>query len=484
MMKISAVAIATTSLAVLLLAPAVSAQSDDQAAASPTVSKVRIVRLSDVKGQVQMDRGVGQGFEPAIANLPIVEKCRVQTGNGVAEIEFEDNSSLRVGPDSEVDFPTLGRMANGGTLSSVRVLKGMAYVSLMKSPANQFNLLFGQENLALPPASHVRLQLEDNEAKLAVLGGDLQIKGSDGLIDVPHKRTITFAMAGSSEPTVAKSVASDPYDTWDKSSDEYHARVATTSAFNSTPYAYGLSDMMYYGDFANIGGCGMMWRPYFASAAWNPYANGAWAYYGGMGYSWVSPYPWGWTPYHFGSWSFCQGAGWGWMPGGGWMGINNAAGFAGLQGPVTVPRMPARPPRTGEPGLMLVNQRPLVRSQANGSDSFVFRKDSAGMGVPRDELGKLKGFSERAQTKGMASTPVYMQAPAMRGASANGRESFGGVASMRRGSAPAPMERGEMGGGRMGGNAGAQVSSPSISSSASAGAHVSAPAGAPAGRGH
>jgi hypothetical protein len=233
--------------------------------------------------------------------------------------------------------------------------------------------------------------------------------------------------------------------------------------------------MMYYGDFADLGGCGMMWRPYFASAAWDPYANGAWAWYGGgMGYSWVSPYPWGWTPYHFGSWSFCSGAGWGWMPGGGWMGINNTAGFAALSGPITVPRMPVHPPRVGEPGFILVNQKPLVRSQVNGSNSFVFRNDSAGLGVPRDELGKLKEFSDRAEAKGTASTPVYMEAPVMHGA--NGRESFAGVASMRRGSAPAGGEREDGGGdGRMSGNSGVQMSTPSAATSASAGAHASAP---------
>ena len=66
-----------------------------------------------------------------------------------------------------------------------------------------------------------------------------------------------------------------------------------------------------------------MWRPYFASAAWDPYSNGVWAWYQGAGYSWVSPYPWGWTPYHFGSWSYCSGAGWGWQPGGSWNGLNN-----------------------------------------------------------------------------------------------------------------------------------------------------------------
>ena len=71
-----------------------------------------------------------------------------------------------------------------------------------------------------------------------------------------------------------------------------------------------------------------MWRPYFASASWNPYGSGLWAWYPSAGYSWVSPYPWGWTPYHYGSWSFCSGTGWGWTPGGSWMGLSNVPGTA------------------------------------------------------------------------------------------------------------------------------------------------------------
>jgi Family of unknown function (DUF6600)/FecR protein len=487
MVKISAAHIAIASLSVLLLVPALTAQSGEEAAQSSAVSKVRIVRLSEVKGEVQMDRGVGRGLEPALTNLPIVENCRLQTGNGVAEVEFEDNSSLRLAPNSAVEFPTLERQANGATVSSVRVTKGMAYVSLMKSPNNEFHLLFGGQNLELPASSHVRLQMEGSEAQLAVLGGAVEIKSSEGLVDVPHKRTVTFALAGSAEPTVARSVEANPLDAWDHNADEYHARLATVSALRSTPYAYGLNDMSYYGDFADAGGCGMMWRPYFASAAWDPYSNGAWAWYGGVGYSWVSPYPWGWTPYHYGSWSYCPGTGWGWMPGGSWMGVNNTAGLSGLKGPIKIPRAPVEPPVRGRPTLLMVNERPLIRSEVGSQSSFVFRKDSAGLGVPRDQLGKLNRFSERAETRGTASMPVYMESPVV----ANGRATFAGEPSMRRGSPPsAEMPRGQMGGERgMSGGSGGRMSSPEMSSPRMSGPSMSsAPSGgaapAPSGHGH
>src|ERR1039458_10262962 len=161
--------IPTTCFTALLLAAMLPAQTHDAAAPSNEVSKVRIVRLSEVKGEVQMDRDTGRGFERAMANLPIVEKNRLQTGTGVAEVEFEDNSTLRLAPDSAVEFPKLERLPGGTTASSVLVLKGMAYVSMMKTPGNEFDLLFGQQMLRLPPASHIRLELGDAEAKIAVL---------------------------------------------------------------------------------------------------------------------------------------------------------------------------------------------------------------------------------------------------------------------------------------------------------------------------
>ncbi len=56
--------VATAAVSLLLLATtALSAQTTDAAATSSGVSKVRIVRLSEVKGQVQLDRNNGRGFE-------------------------------------------------------------------------------------------------------------------------------------------------------------------------------------------------------------------------------------------------------------------------------------------------------------------------------------------------------------------------------------------------------------------------------------
>lgn len=418
----SAISVSAASAFLLLVASALPAQTSDVSPSTVGVSKVRIVRLSEVKGEVKVDMNAGHGFETAMPNLPIVEQMHVQTGTGVAEVEFEDNSTLRLAPDSEVEFPRLELLSSGAKASTVHVLKGMVYVSLVNTPGNDFTLLFGQQKLQLPPSSHVRLEVQPNQAQLAVLEGAVRIDGPSGAVDVPKKKTATFQLADAGQSTVAKSVAPTDYDSWDHEAADYHKRFAALSALSNSPYNYGVSDMSYYGAFSDVGGCGSMWHPYFASASWEPYSNGAWAWYQGAGYSWVSPYPWGWTPYHSGSWAFCPGAGWGWQPGSTWNGLNNAPATLISTKTGLLPTPPAKSPLHGESTLMRVNLRPLSASSLGSEDSFVFRRDSAGLGVPRGTLGNLNKFSERALGHGTASTPTYSPVLTSAGGSLAGRQ--------------------------------------------------------------
>jgi hypothetical protein len=81
-------------------------------------SHARIVRLSDIQGLVQIDKNSGIGFERAFVNLPITEGTKVRAGNtGRAEVEFEDGSSLRLTPNTVVEFAKLGLADSGQRIS-------------------------------------------------------------------------------------------------------------------------------------------------------------------------------------------------------------------------------------------------------------------------------------------------------------------------------------------------------------------------------
>ena len=394
-------------------------------------SKIRIVRLSEVKGEVQLDRQTGKGFEAAMANLPVVEGERLKTGEGVAEVEFEDNSTVRVAQNSLVEFPRLELLPSGAKASSVNVVYGMVYVNLLNTKGNEFTVNTGENKIDLPPDSHIRLQLAKDQVTLAVLHGNAMVEEPSGTTTVGKDKTMTFSLAGQSQPVIAKNVTREPLDSWDQNAVQYHKSFANASSYGNSPYSYGINDMNYYGGFSS--GCGgSYWRPYFASASWNPYGSGAWAYYPSAGYSWVSPYPWGWTPYHYGSWAFCQGIGWGWQPGGTWMGLANNSFVSSPGSGSPLPRPPAHRPIANESTLVPVNLKAIPTSSLGEHDTFVFRKDSAGLGVPRGSLGKLNGFSNQATQHGMASTNIYYNGAQRGEAESAGHSAYSGSASSSR----------------------------------------------------
>src|SRR5947209_16484753 len=86
-------------------------------------SHVRIVRLSYLNGQVDVDRGQGAGYEQALPNMPIVQGLKISTAaDGVAELEFEDGSTFRITPESEIEVRQLELEDSGATFSTVALL--------------------------------------------------------------------------------------------------------------------------------------------------------------------------------------------------------------------------------------------------------------------------------------------------------------------------------------------------------------------------
>ena len=398
------------------------ASSDNASNSSPesssppaTDSQVRIVRLSQVQGAVEIDRNTGEGFQPALLNFPITEGVQLRTGKGLAEVEFEDNSTLRLTPDSQVVFSQLQRRESGATASTVTVEAGTVYVTLARTKGSEFTLACGSRAVRLQPSSHIRLSAETTEAGLAVLGGKIQVEEPVSVLDVGKDKTVVLDRANPGTAAVNKGVAPGAYDTWDKAAADYHGQRVKLSTYGNAPPKYGLNDMRYYGHY--ISECGqLVWRPYFASAAWDPFANGTWVWFPGTGYTWVSPYPWGWTPYHYGGWDYCPDYGWGWRPRGAWNGLRNVPPNARQPrhghrpppggGPPRPPR-PPKPPGPGTPPKAItVNRTPPVVSGLRSPSKFVIEKDSAGLGIPRSVLGNLGHVSQQIQEHGSATAAV------------------------------------------------------------------------------
>ena len=58
-------------------------------------SHVRIVRLSDVQGGVQIDRSTGQGYEKATANMPLIEGMKLAAKADVPGLKMGDSETRK-----------------------------------------------------------------------------------------------------------------------------------------------------------------------------------------------------------------------------------------------------------------------------------------------------------------------------------------------------------------------------------------------------
>jgi hypothetical protein len=441
-------------------------------------SKARIVRLSEVQGTVQIDRIAGEGFSKAFINLPVIEGSRVKTGNdGRAEVEFEDGSTLRLAPGSEVDFVHLALGDNGSKLNTVQLVSGTVYANLhlkkaRENSGDQFALNFDRDSVTIADAAHFRLDLDaPNKATLAVFKGKCSATLPSAQFDVTEKHSATIKFAKSDSPSevsasddsakhdaknaknndvkddkdtfvIAKNFEAEPSDAWDRQQTEYHDRNASTAATASlaSPYAYGISDLNYYGNFMNLPGYGNVWQPFFIGANWSPFQDGGWAFYPGSGYMWVSGYPWGWMPYRYGNWAFANGVGWFWQPG---FAESYYATPRVLNAPASS-KIPT-PPATGQQTVM-VGRGLAANPPAGTMRVLTINPGSAGFGVPRGSIDHLNHIAKKmdrtsrpATVATAAPTTMTSGSPSVFGTSSSGSASSSASSSRMGGPSPAPM---------------------------------------------
>jgi hypothetical protein len=405
------------------------------AASALADSQARIVRLSDVQGSVQMDKNSGSGFERAFVNLPIIQGSQVRTGsNGRVEIEFEDGSSLRLAPNTTVEFSKLTLSDSGKRMSQVNLTEGMAYVNWLGK--DDLALNFSYETISLNHSAHFRVDSSTQAADLAVFNGNVEVEGPAGKLTVEKKRTATFDATDNDKYTLAKKIAEEPFDSWDKESVSYHNQYAKN---NSTPYGYGYSDLNYYGAFSNVPGYGMMWQPYFTGVGWDPFMDGAWGYYPGFGYMFASAYPWGWMPYRYGNWMFVPNFGWMWQPGG-WNSWQSVPRYT----PTTLVRVNAPvPPATGTVKTVVVGRAGTTSAMQPGR--LTVSSGMAGLGVPRGSVRNLNHLNQQVSRTGSAqvqSSPQFSATSPNRGSSASTNRGAGSASSPSRSSmSPAAAPR-------------------------------------------
>ncbi|HKW75166.1 MAG TPA: DUF6600 domain-containing protein [Terriglobales bacterium] len=431
----------------LLLAPLLNAQDYDPG--SDEISHARIVRLSHIEGTAQLDSD--RGYENATENMPLSEGDRMLTrSDGWAEVQFEDGSTMRLAPDTQITFAQLGRNSDGGTVTAIDLDQGEVEFHVKKHDNSDFAVTAGNKEILLNHSSRFRVT-SDNASPLEVVvwKGEVGIRDSASGSDIAVKKNETFTLDAMdlARYDLEKDAASDDLDQWSGQRDEALASYASAAntGYAQSPYQYGLNDLGYYGNYYDVPGYGYLWQPTGVNLGWDPFMNGYWSYCPGVGYTWVSAYPWGWMPYRYGRWIFVNGYGWMWQPGN-WQGwqrtpvlVNRPPGFHPTappantftrNGPMRASTLPARVPKLN-PGVSTApKQASRFETDPDGRGHRVFSNEDSPGAPPVQHAHPLPAIVSRE--------PVPQ--PSQSGPSAGGNQFEG---------RPRPVERTQPGPGRV-----------------------------------
>lgn len=303
-------------------------------------SHVRIVRLSLVEGEVYMERPGEAEWTRGAVNLPLMHNAVVETGNGVAEVEFESGAFARLATDARLHLAELGLLDSGGRVTQLSLERGTATFYAKLRGDDSFMVLTPYFQVNVAKRAKFRIDLTAAGGRVRIFTGQVNVDSPAGTLTVSKDRMYEW-YAASGRYLLARNPDRDAWDEWNDDRDNV---------------TYGLA---YYGDWRYLPGFGQVWRP-LVGAGWTPFLYGRWLWYGGLGWTWLSFEPWGWLPYHYGSWYYDPFWRWVWVPGffdywsparcfwvrrPGWVGWGPVQPGGGVQGGGSTPAQPRKLPR-------------------------------------------------------------------------------------------------------------------------------------------
>jgi hypothetical protein len=248
-----------------------------------TGSHVRIVRISYVQGTVN------HNGDPAIVNSPVTEDSRLVTGtDGLAEVEFEDRSAIRLASETEISFAQLARLSTGEARTRVDLEDGEAEFLIPASSAGRFAVnVHGKNILFKQPGRFRILNTNATPLEIVVWKGEAGVRDLESGKEITVKAHETFALNPEDlgQYDLEKSVLADDLDRWSEQRDQdLRTNYAASNTYSNTVY-----DQYYQtGGYGNGYVAPYLYGFYGYNTFGCPYGFGQPFWFGSPGYCWNS----------------------------------------------------------------------------------------------------------------------------------------------------------------------------------------------------
>jgi hypothetical protein len=273
--------------------------------------QARYARLGEFEGKVDVQLQAADPWIPAERNLPLTEAAWVRTGPASRlEIELDEGSAWRLGPDSQGEISDYTRLSTGQRVTLLSLDHGLAYFTGQPTGKDALLLVVPGAQVSLSRGARVRLEVQGEWSQISVIEGSVRFSSPAAELDLAEGQTTRVEPNNPARFFLYREVSHRELDRWSEERDQ--AEDTTTSA-KHTVHRYGLADLDNAGEWIQTADLGAVWKPKTPDG-WAPFQQGHWRWYDALGYTWVSDDVWGWLPYHYGRWSRREGIGWVWAP--------------------------------------------------------------------------------------------------------------------------------------------------------------------------
>ena len=259
--------------------------------------QARYARLGEFDGKVEVQLRAGDAWSAGERNLPLIESAWLRTGaSSRLEIELDEGSAWRMGPESQMEISDYARLSTGQRVTVLSLDRGVAYFTGEPGASDTLTLVVPGAQVTLQRGARVRLQADASVSRISVMEGVVRLSCPAAEIDLREGQTVRVDPANAARFQFDRQVPAMDLDRWNEDRDK--ALATASSSASHVAQRYGVADLDGAGTWAQTD-LGAVWKPKVGEG-WAPFQNGRWRWYDALGYTWVSDEAWGWIPYQIG----------------------------------------------------------------------------------------------------------------------------------------------------------------------------------------
>ncbi len=147
--------------------------------------------------------------------MPIEQGVSIATArNSIAEVQFENGSTVRIGELSRVDFSEMGSAPRGGYVNRLSLLVGLATLNFVSKRRDEFILTAGTAMIKPHGKAELRVDLSHSRLRVEVFNGRVDAFDSNQSQQLRKNQVLACDYTPGGAFQITNTIQKDEWDQW------------------------------------------------------------------------------------------------------------------------------------------------------------------------------------------------------------------------------------------------------------------------------